>query len=842
MNWPLLLNSLLVALLTTALAVGLGFGAAVFLAGIDTLWRHGLLALAIAALAMPPFLVTNCWLDLLGGNGVLHRWLPLNIYSLGGTVWLLALLTWPITLFGVLTAWQRLEPSQLESDPALRGGALIRWLLWPLARKAAGLAAALTLVLALNNFTVPAILQVKVLPAEMWVGFNTNLDSLAALQTGWPLIAAPLAVLWVLGRLREARWPRLEGGVSARLFRQQTGGAWFLTSAVLTGALLLLSVGLPLAQLAGSRRTWLELGPALAAGTDALGNSVLQAALTATLTVGGAWLVAQLGSRRCPCRAALWLPFFVPGVFLGLTLIWLLNRPALDWFYHSTGIVLLALAVRYFAPAWFGAELARQNVDRDLIDSARLDGAKGWSLFRLVQWPQMKPHLAAVWYAIYLLTLWDVETLILVLPPGGETLALRVFNLLHYGHSAQVNALCVWLLVVAVLPLALWRMVGRLHDWRFATGPRRAGLGASALLLGLLALAGCGEKFSPNATPLQSQYFSRVEIIGSRGAGVGEFNKPRSVALDKDDNLFVADMTGRIQKFSPDGKFLLSWQMPQTDLGKPKGMARDREGNIVVIEPHYQRVNHFSPDGKLLAQWGGHMTNGGPFSLPRSVAINSRNELIVSEYTLAERVQVFAPRGQKLLRAFGHAGTRDGEFNRPEGVGVDAADRIYVADSCNHRIQVFSPEGQFLRAHGQAGGGAGELSYPYDIAVDSAGRQFVCEFGNSRVQIFDATDRPLEILGGSGRKPGRFANPWSLALDSKGNLFVADTLNHRVQKFVASPKSKVQSPKSSARGQTLTNGPALIAEACLVSRIAPRLRQPTLDIGHWTLDISLPAP
>ena len=48
---------------------------------------------------------------------------------------------------------------------------------------------------------------------------------------------------------------------------------------------------------------------------------------------------------------------------------------------------------------------------------------------------------------------WDTETVVLIVPPGGETLALRVFNLLHYGHHAQVNALCLILLLLAVLPL-----------------------------------------------------------------------------------------------------------------------------------------------------------------------------------------------------------------------------------------------------------------------------------------------------------------------------------------------------------------------------------------------------
>ena len=304
-----------------------------------------------------------------------------------------------------------------------------------------------------------------------------------------------------------------------------------------------------------------------------------------------------------------------------------------------------------------------------------------------------------------------------------------------------------------------------------------------------LALLGCRPESPVNETAIDSQMFSRVQVIGARGTALGQFNKPRSVALDANDNLFVVDMTGRVQKFSPDGVFLASWQMPQTDLGKPKGMCRDKEGNIVVLEPHYQRVNHFSPEGKLVAQWGARGTNNGQFTLPRAVAVNSRGDLFVSEYTTVDRVQAFSGATRNLLMVFGRPGTGDGEFNRAEGLGIDAADRIYVADSCNHRIQIFSPEGKWLRSFGRAGRGPGELSYPYDVRVDAAGRRYVCEFGNSRIQIFDAWDQPLEILGGAGAGPGKFNNPWSIALDSRGNLYVADSGNHRVQKFVRRPGS-----------------------------------------------------
>src|ERR1041385_4619022 len=113
MNWPLLQNSLLVAATTTAFAVGFGLIAALWLAGLEARWRKLFLALAAIALALPPFLVTNCWLDLLGETGAWRSWLPLNIFSLGGSVWILSLLLWPITTLLALSGWRRVEAAQL---------------------------------------------------------------------------------------------------------------------------------------------------------------------------------------------------------------------------------------------------------------------------------------------------------------------------------------------------------------------------------------------------------------------------------------------------------------------------------------------------------------------------------------------------------------------------------------------------------------------------------------------------------------------------------------------------------------------------------------------------------
>jgi iron(III) transport system permease protein len=518
MNWPLLLNSLLVSGLTPLLAGALGFAVALALASLESRWRRCLLLACVAALVLPPFLVTNCWLELLGNNGAWRGWLPLNIYSLGGTVWLLTLLTWPLTTLLVLSAWSRLEAPQLECDPMVRGGALIRGLLWPMARGAAGQAAVLTFVLALNNFAVPVILQVRVFPEQLWLAFTTRLDEAGAWAASWPMVVAPAIGLFLLRRA-DVAWPNREAAVTGEVFRRQLGLGWFAGCALVTLALLLLALVLPLQQLTSSPRTWSELPNLLRAAPDPIWNSFAFAAVTASLCVTislamGQWVEAvslapgfgRVRTRRIDDSAAsaafgietgkplkrfagvrdtntrlkpganeightitlqlqpwfglaLWLLFLIPGVLLGRSLIAAFNGSVL---YGTAGVVLLAFTLRYCALSWTAIAHARTSVDRDVVDAARVSGASGWPLLRRIVWPQIAPQVAAAWYLTYLLCLWDVETLVLIYPPGGETLALRIFNLLHYGHHAQVNAMCVTLLALAVAPLTVWGVIQRL--------------------------------------------------------------------------------------------------------------------------------------------------------------------------------------------------------------------------------------------------------------------------------------------------------------------------------------------------------------------------------------------
>jgi ABC-type Fe3+ transport system permease subunit len=143
-------------------------------------------------------------------------------------------------------------------------------------------------------------------------------------------------------------------------------------------------------------------------------------------------------------------------VFLGVALINLFNRPFSSGIYQSLAIVFVALVIRYLAPGAATIAAAFRATDSLPADAASSLGASRWRVFCDTLWPQLVPSVLTAWYAVYLLCLWDVETVVLIQPPGGETLALRIFNLLHYGHGAQVNALCVVMIGLAVAPPLAW--------------------------------------------------------------------------------------------------------------------------------------------------------------------------------------------------------------------------------------------------------------------------------------------------------------------------------------------------------------------------------------------------
>ena len=253
------------------------------------------------------------------------------------------------------------------------------------------------------------------------------------------------------------------------------------------------------------------------------------------------------------------------------------------------------------------------------------------------------------------------------------------------------------------------------------------------------------------------------------------------MAIDRDDHLYIVDMTARIQVFTTDGQFL------RVADPRPQGRQADRPGD----RPRRQRTggrHPLLPRARLFARgqaaqdcWGGSRGRSRASSASSPAWSRTTRATTTSPNTASyDRIQKFSPE-ERFLRQWGGHGAKPGQFIRPQQMVFDENEHLWVADACNHRIQVFDTEGKLLRCWGKEGSGPGELYYPYDLAMGPAGTIYVCEYGNHRVQKFTRDGRSLGCWGKVGHEPGDLFNPWALVLDSRGIVYVLDTNNHRVQ-------------------------------------------------------------
>lgn len=132
-----------------------------------------------------------------------------------------------------------------------------------------------------------------------------------------------------------------------------------------------------------------------------------------------------------------------------------------------------------------------------------------------------------------------------------------------------------------------------------------------------------------------------------------------------------------------------------------------------------------------------------------------------------------------LAASWGGAGSAPGRFNDPNGIAV-AGNHVYVADSRNHRIQVFTRGGDFV-----AEWSVPDAGRPMNLDTDG-GRLYAADYWNDVIRVYALDSGELvRSIGGPGAGPGRFSNPGGVAVGPGGHLFVADTFNQRVQELTS---------------------------------------------------------
>jgi len=189
------------------------------------------------------------------------------------------------------------------------------------------------------------------------------------------------------------------------------------------------------------------------------------------------------------------------------------------------------------------------------------------------------------------------------------------------------------------------------------------------------------------------------------------------------------------------------------------------------------------------------------FNYPRAVAVGPNGVVYVADRDTSRVRSIDETLGAvKTIAGNGTKGFLDGpaagaQFNLPQGIDVDAAGTIYVSDRNNHRIRVISGgavktlAGNGSSSHNDGKGTTASFYYPEGIRLDSAGNLLVADSYNHRIRSVSPTGVVKTVAGIAkyGWKDGPigqalFYRPHGVDDDGKGNLYVADTLNNRIRK------------------------------------------------------------
>ena len=267
-----------------------------------------------------------------------------------------------------------------------------------------------------------------------------------------------------------------------------------------------------------------------------------------------------------------------------------------------------------------------------------------------------------------------------------------------------------------------------------------------------------------------------------------EMKSPCGCVINQNGEVFVTVEDAHcVAVFTPGGQKLRSFGTHGSGLGElnhPRGLTLDGEGNILVADFLNDRIQKFTAQGQFLAAVGFKGIRPLQFYYPSDIAFNTSNKsFYVVEYG-NHRIQILNFDLSTSVLSFGKKGSGKGCFNSPSSIAFDSTGKVYVADTNNHRIQVFTAEGRFLRMFGRRGQGKGELNSPIGVAINTSDMVYVSENNNHRVSVFTSEGQLVTSFGRNGKGPGEFVWPCGLAVDDCGVVYVCDGGNNRVQAFL----------------------------------------------------------
>lgn len=369
-------------------------------------------------------------------------------------------------------------------------------------------------------------------------------------------------------------------------------------------------------------------------------------------------------------------------------------------------------------------------------------------------------------------------------------------------------------------------------------------MGIVADRTGVLLVADAGNDSIRRVT-LEGVVTTLAGLADDRGAGSADgigtqarFSAPSGVTVNNAGTVYVADTWNHtIRKITQAGMVTtlagLAGNLGSEDgkgnvarFHEPTGLALDNAAYLYVADTFNHTIRKVSPEG-VVTTIAGQADNPGysdgvgkdaRFFGPSGVAVDKAYNVYVADI-FNHAIRKITPAGvvSTFAGLAGSPGSNDGshgaQFDHPQGVAVDGAGNVYVADTGNHTIRKITPDrlvstlaglaGYYNRGFADGKGSAARFSYPTAVAVDAKGNVFVTDSYNQVIrkvypngEVTTLGGRPGEggIADGSG-SDAQFRYPQALAVDKAGVLYVADTSNSAIR--VGYPAAIIQTARPS---------------------------------------------
>ncbi len=442
-------NTLAIGLGTTFFSVLIGTVLAVLIGRTDIPGKNFLKVSYLVPLLIPPYIQVIVWIHI---SAFLKKFLSFNIYGLWGTICVLTLSYFPFAVLLLLAGLKSIDRNMEEASLFFTDKwNTFRHITLPLITPYIFCSAIFIFIFSTINFAVPEMLRVKVYTVEIFVQFGAFYNERGAALLSLPLICITGLLIMLQRKLMENRfYVQIGGGQSLPMYLN-LGRIKF----VAFGFCLLvfgLSVGMPIGVLfkvAGSLSNYIA----------AVETSIGQVGYSISLAAGGAFLAVCLGfflsymleriraKKYNLLEFLCFIPLAIPSVTYGIGLIKTWNQPVAEILYSTSWIIIIGYVARFIPFSTITIKAGFKHFNPSLEEVALLNCSRWDQIVRKIITPLLSPALIVAFFIVFVLALGELGTTLLIIPPGRETIPIRIYNLMHYGADHMVAALS--LIIVA---------------------------------------------------------------------------------------------------------------------------------------------------------------------------------------------------------------------------------------------------------------------------------------------------------------------------------------------------------------------------------------------------------